>query len=61
MLENNMHMPSAHVLKSVLPAAKMCTQGAECTLNFEHFGNAYRYHLLAAPELNAIFRVIHFK
>ena len=26
----------AQVLKSMHPAAKMCTQGAGCTLNFEH-------------------------
>ena len=32
-----MHPPGAHVLKSVHPAAKMCTQGAGCTLNFEHW------------------------
>ena len=28
--------PSAQVLISVHPAAKMCTQGTECILNFEH-------------------------
>ena len=31
-----MHMPVAEGLKSMHPAAKMCTQGAGCTLNFEH-------------------------
>ena len=33
----HMHTPGAHGLKSMLPAAKMCTQGAGCTLNFEHW------------------------
>ena len=32
-----MHMPDARVSKSMHPAAKMCTQGAGCTLNFEHW------------------------
>ena len=31
-----MHPPDAQVLKSMHPAARMCTQGAGCTLNFEH-------------------------
>ena len=31
-----MHMPGAQGLKSMHPAAKMCTPGAGCTLNFEH-------------------------
>ena len=31
-----MHTPGAQMLKSVHPAAKMCTGGAACTLNFEH-------------------------
>ena len=31
-----MHMPGAQGIKSMHPAAKMCTQGAGCTLNFEH-------------------------
>ena len=35
-LEKNMHTPGAQVQKSVCPTAKMCTQGAGCTLNFEH-------------------------
>ena len=30
-----MHTPGAQVLKSMHPAAKMCTQGAGCTLNFD--------------------------
>ena len=32
-----MHMPGAQGLESMHPAAKMCTQGAGCTLNFEHW------------------------
>ena len=31
-----MHTPGAQVLKVVHTAAKMCTQGAGCALNFEH-------------------------
>ena len=31
-----MHTPGAQVMKPVHPAAKMYTQGAGCTLNFEH-------------------------
>ena len=31
-----MHPPGAQVLKYVHPAAKMCTQGAGCNLNFGH-------------------------
>ena len=31
-----MHTPGAQVLKFVHPAAKICTQSAGCTLNFEH-------------------------
>ena len=31
-----MHPTGAHVLKYVHPAAKMCTEGAGCTLNYEH-------------------------
>ena len=31
-----MHTPGAQVLRSVHPAAKMRTQGAGGTLNFEH-------------------------
>ena len=31
-----MHPPVAQVLKSTHPAAKMCTQDAGCTRNFEH-------------------------
>ena len=31
-----MHTPGAQVSKCVHHAAKMCTQGAGCTLNFEH-------------------------
>ena len=31
-----MHTPGVQVLKSVHPTVKMCTQGAGCTLNFEH-------------------------
>ena len=33
----SMHTPGAHVSKSMHPAAKMCTQGAACTLNFAHW------------------------
>ena len=36
-LEKNMHTPGAQVQKSVHPADIMCTQGAGCTLNFEHW------------------------
>ena len=36
MLKKHMHTSGAQVLKSVHPAAKMCTQGVGCTLNFEH-------------------------
>ena len=32
----SMHTPGAQVSKSMHPAAKMCTQGAGCTLNFEN-------------------------
>ena len=32
-----MHTRGAHVSKSVHPSAKMCTQGAGRTLNFEHY------------------------
>ena len=32
----SMHTPGAQLSKSMHPAAKMCTQGAGCTLNFEH-------------------------
>ena len=35
MLEG-MYTPGAQVLKLVHPAAKICTQGAGCILNFEH-------------------------
>ena len=35
-LGNTMHPKGAQVLKSMHPVAKMCTQGAGCTLNFEH-------------------------
>ena len=35
-VEKSMHTPGAHVSKSMHPAAKMCTQGAGCTLNFGH-------------------------
>ena len=31
-----MHTPGAQVSKCVHAAAKMCTPGAGCTLNFEH-------------------------
>ena len=31
-----MHTPGAQVSKSMHPAAKMCTQGAGCTLNLKH-------------------------
>ena len=31
-----MHTPGAYVSKSMHPAAKRCTPGAGCTLNFEH-------------------------
>ena len=31
-VRKGMHTPGAQVLKSVHPAAKMCTQGAGCTL-----------------------------
>ena len=31
-----MHTLGAHVSKPMHLAAKMCTQGAGCTLNFEH-------------------------
>ena len=31
-----MHTPGAQGLKSVHLAAKLCTPGAGCTLNFEH-------------------------
>ena len=31
-----MHTPGAHVSKSMHPADKIRTQGAGCTLNFEH-------------------------
>ena len=31
-----MHTPGAQVLKYMHLAVKMCTQGAGCTLNFEH-------------------------
>ena len=34
-----MHPLGAQVLKSMHPAAKMCTQGAGCTLNFQHCHN----------------------
>ena len=47
LFKKNMHTPGAQVLKSVHPAAKMCTQGAGAgTLNFEncnlgqHFENS---------------------
>ena len=36
MLQKRVHTPGAQVLTSVHPAVKMCTHGAECTLNFEH-------------------------
>ena len=32
----SMHTPGAWVSKSMHPAAKMCTQGVGCTLNFKH-------------------------
>ena len=32
----SMHTPGAQVSKSMHPAAIMCTQGAGCTLGFEH-------------------------
>ena len=35
-VRKSMHTPGAQVLNSVHPAAKRCTQGAGCTLNFEH-------------------------
>ena len=38
-----MHTPGAHVLKSVDPGDKMCTQGAGCTLNFELLLSAGAY------------------
>ena len=31
-----MHTPGAQLLKTMHPAANMCTKGAGCTLNFEH-------------------------
>ena len=48
MLEN-MHTPGAQVLKSVHPAAKLCTQGAGCTLYFEHCTTSsfiYKTHII---------------
>ena len=38
-LEKMVHLPDAHKFKSVHPAAKICTPGAGCTLNFEHWGH----------------------
>ena len=34
-----MYTPESRVNKDVHPAAKMCTQGAGCTLNFETLFN----------------------
>ena len=36
-----MHTPGAQVCKFAHPAAKRCTQGAGCTLNFEHCMDVY--------------------
>ena len=35
-VQKNMHPEGAQMLNSMHPAAKMCTQGAGCILNFEH-------------------------
>ena len=43
-VRKNMHTP---VLKSFHPAAKMCTLGALCTLNFEH---CYQHCVTAANK-----------
>ena len=34
-----MNTPGAQVSKSMHPVAKMCTQGAGCTFNFEHYSD----------------------
>ena len=38
-----MHTPGAQVSKYMNPAAKICTQGAGCTINFEHYIYIYIY------------------
>ena len=40
-----MHMPGAQGLKSMHPAGKMSTQGAGCTLNFEHSAFNFELHV----------------
>ena len=45
-----MHPPGAQVPKSMHTAAKMCTQGAGCTLNFEHCRHII--HQIKADDLS---------
>ena len=55
----SMHTPGAQIdktmhpaiLKYMHPTAKMCTQGAGCTLNFEHWVLKQLYHSFKSPRL----------
>ena len=54
-----MHATGAKVPKSMHPAAKMCTQGAGCTLyNFEHWVKV-RQHLCRAVSRNSRFLTMY--
>ena len=46
----SMYTPGAQVSKSKHPAAKMCTQGAECTFNFEHWIIIVQQYIIAIPK-----------